>query len=57
MMNRRTMIGSMGAATVMGSVTIAVGQTQHYIPLISKGFSHQFWQAVKLGSEMAAESQ
>jgi len=55
MMNRRTMIGSMGAATVMGSVTIAVGQTQHYIPLISKGFSHQFWQAVKLGSEMAAE--
>ena len=55
MMNRRTMIGTMGAATVMGSVTVAVGQTKHYIPLISKGFSHQFWQAVKLGSEKAAE--
>ena len=26
-----------------------------YIPLISKGFQHQFWQAVKLGSEQAAK--
>jgi ribose transport system substrate-binding protein len=26
-----------------------------YIPLISKGFQHQFWQAVKLGSEKAAK--
>src|SRR5215203_380975 len=25
-----------------------------YIPIISKGFQHQFWQAVKLGSEKAA---
>ncbi len=25
-----------------------------YIPLISKGFQHQFWQAVKLGAEKAA---
>jgi len=25
-----------------------------YIPVISKGFQHQFWQAVKLGSENAA---
>lgn len=25
-----------------------------YIPLISKGFQHQFWQAVKLGAEQAA---
>ena len=25
-----------------------------YIPVISKGFQHQFWQAVKLGSEQAA---
>ncbi len=54
MMNRRTMIGSMGAVTLLGSVTVSIGQTRHYIPLISKGFSHQFWQAVKLGSEKAA---
>jgi ribose transport system substrate-binding protein len=26
-----------------------------YIPVISKGFQHQFWQAVKMGAEMAAE--
>ncbi len=25
-----------------------------YIPLISKGFQHQFWQAVRLGAEQAA---
>jgi len=25
-----------------------------YIPVISKGFQHQFWQAVKTGSEQAA---
>lgn len=27
-----------------------------YIPVISKGFQHQFWQAVKLGSENAAKA-
>lgn len=26
-----------------------------YIPVISKGFQHQFWQAVQAGAEMAAE--
>ena len=26
-----------------------------YIPVISKGFQHQFWQAVKAGSEKAAK--
>ncbi|MBI5668190.1 MAG: ABC transporter substrate-binding protein [Chloroflexi bacterium] len=26
-----------------------------YIPIISKGFQHQFWQAVKAGAEQAAE--
>jgi ribose transport system substrate-binding protein len=26
-----------------------------YIPLISKGFQHQFWQAVKLGAEQSAK--
>jgi len=33
------------------------GRTAHaepYIPVISKGFQHQFWQAVKLGAEKAA---
>jgi ribose transport system substrate-binding protein len=26
-----------------------------YIPLISKGFQHQFWQAVKAGAEQSAK--
>src|SRR5687767_2101701 len=26
-----------------------------YIPLVSKGFQHQFWQAVKAGAEQAAK--
>ena len=29
--------------------------TKPYIPLISKGFQHQFWQAVKKGAENAAK--
>jgi ribose transport system substrate-binding protein len=35
----------------------AAGQvtSSTYIPVISKGFQHQFWQAVKLGSENAAK--
>ena len=28
---------------------------QAYIPLVSKGFQHQFWQAVKQGAEQAAK--
>ena len=30
------------------------GSEKPYIPVISKGFQHQFWQAVKKGSEQAA---
>lgn len=30
------------------------GSEKIYIPVISKGFQHQFWQAVKLGAENAA---
>jgi ribose transport system substrate-binding protein len=33
----------------------AAGTGDIYIPVISKGFQHQFWQAVKLGSEQAAK--
>lgn len=29
-------------------------QEKIYIPVLSKGFQHQFWQAVKLGAEQAA---
>lgn len=33
----------------------ATGSQAVYIPLISKGFQHQFWQAVKSGAEKAAK--
>ena len=33
----------------------AGAQQQQYIPLISKGFQHQFWQAVKAGAEQAGK--
>src|SRR5512142_545485 len=33
----------------------ASAQSTTYIPLISKGFQHQFWQAVKVGAEKAAK--
>nr|WP_019636871.1 ABC transporter substrate-binding protein [Paenibacillus fonticola] len=38
-----------------GSENKGKGQEKLYIPLISKGFQHQFWQAVKQGAEKAAE--
>ena len=43
--------------TALLAATTAQTQTQTtiYIPLISKGFQHQFWQAVKAGAEQAAK--
>jgi len=38
-----------------GGKTEAAGGDATYIPLISKGFQHQFWQAVKKGAENAAK--
>jgi ribose transport system substrate-binding protein len=33
----------------------AAKAAETYIPVISKGFQHQFWQAVKMGAEKAAQ--
>jgi len=42
-------------AATTGSNTGSTGAAgQMYIPIISKGFQHQFWQAVKAGAEKAA---
>lgn len=54
MLNRRTLIGAASAAALMLSANFASAQ-ETYIPLISKGFQHQFWQAVKAGADQAAE--
>ena len=42
------------AAAVLFALPAAAQQTI-YIPLVSKGFQHQFWQAVKAGAEQAAK--
>lgn len=47
------MVGVSGFAAGRGEA--AAGSDQVYIPLISKGFQHQFWQAVKKGAENAAK--
>ena len=53
MFSRRFILGALSAATLAGSASIAAAE-EVYIPLVSKGFQHQFWQAVKSGAEQAA---
>jgi len=43
------------AAALMTLAPMVASAQTVYIPLISKGFQHQFWQAVKLGAEKAAK--
>ena len=50
-MTRRT-IAAAALALLAGG---AFAQAQVYVPLISKGFQHQFWQAVKQGAEQAGK--
>jgi ribose transport system substrate-binding protein len=55
MLTRRTLLGAACAAAILGSGLSASAQDNKlYIPLISKGFQHQFWQAVKAGADKAA---
>src|ERR1700756_241090 len=46
---------ALGALLAIGASAPARAD-ETYIPLISKGFQHQFWQAVKLGAEQAAKA-
>ncbi len=54
MLTRRFILGALSAATLAGPASMAVAE-EIYIPLVSKGFQHQFWQAVKSGAEQAAD--
>ena len=54
MLSKRTLIGAIGIGALIGFASPAAAQ-ETYIPLISKGFQHQFWQAVKAGAEQAAK--
>ncbi len=40
---------------LLAAAAVQAQQPTVYIPLISKGFQHQFWQAVKAGAEQAAK--
>ena len=42
-------------AALLGGLALAADNSRIYIPVISKGFQHQFWQEVKLGAEKAAK--
>ncbi|MFC4597371.1 ABC transporter substrate-binding protein [Cohnella hongkongensis] len=46
--------GGEPAASNPGSSAPAESAGKLYIPIVSKGFQHQFWQAVKAGAEKAA---
>jgi ribose transport system substrate-binding protein len=56
-MNRRTAWSVAAALCVAGAFAgnASAQQSQTYIPLVSKGFQHQFWQAVKSGAEQAGK--
>lgn len=53
MLNRKHLTALLGATALIGLTGVAHAD-EWYIPLISKGFQHQFWQAVKLGAEQEA---
>ncbi len=56
MLSRRTILGAISVTLALGSAPAAFAQSDEiYIPLISKGFQHQFWQAVKSGADQAAD--
>jgi ribose transport system substrate-binding protein len=44
-----------GVGALVGGSCLAYAD-EPYIPLISKGFQHQFWQAVKSGAEQSAKA-
>ncbi|MPW22686.1 substrate-binding domain-containing protein [Paraburkholderia sp. CNPSo 3157] len=56
MLKRRLISIAIGVGALTGATSLAYAD-EPYIPLISKGFQHQFWQAVKSGAEQAAKEQ
>lgn len=55
MFNRRTLLGAISALALLTASAPAFAQENYDIALISKGFQHQFWQAVKAGADQAAK--
>lgn len=55
MFTRRTLLGAVAAVSLLAGATGAGAADKLYVPLISKGFQHQFWQAVKAGADKAGK--
>jgi ribose transport system substrate-binding protein len=53
-MLRRTLLGAISALALLSAGGLASAQEAYDIALVSKGFQHQFWQAVKAGADKAA---
>ena len=53
MTTRRTLLGAISALALLVSGGASFAQETREIALISKGFQHQFWQAVKAGADKA----
>ncbi|TKC86358.1 BMP family ABC transporter substrate-binding protein [Trinickia terrae] len=54
MLKRKLISVAIGVGALVGATSLALAD-EPYIPLISKGFQHQFWQAVKAGAEQSAK--
>ena len=54
MLKRKLISIAIGVGALVGVSTLSYADDT-YIPLISKGFQHQFWQAVKAGAEQSAK--
>jgi len=54
MVRRHALAHALAFALAASGASPALAQ-EVYIPLVSKGFQHQFWQAVKSGAEQAAK--
>ena len=54
MLKRRLIAVAVGVGALVGGASVASAD-EVYIPIISKGFQHQFWQAVKAGAEQSAK--
>ncbi|QHQ35127.1 ABC transporter substrate-binding protein [Algicella marina] len=57
MLSRRNLFVALAATSLLAGPLPAFAQDEIYIPLVSKGFQHQFWQAVQAGAEKAADEE
>lgn len=55
MFTRRILISAVAALAIAGPASMAGAQDQPLVALVSKGFQHQFWQAVKSGADQAGQ--